>query len=272
MSLMLPPRALEPEIKPIFEQIQAALRHARAKPQSVALHDSCRCQSESAARLRPGLPLHVQEAVETDARPLDGPMRRRFERLFGVNLKDVRIIVGERASQSAAALGVPAYTVAKRIVFGAGEFNPCAPRGHWLIAHELVHVLQQSQGPIEAPQTILHTLAQERQANMIADGLLREPWSSMRIPGGRLLRAQPASLQGQNPVLVKCKAICPVEVFLDPRSGAPCGLVDCGRTSTPGPRATSWCAYQCALQRYGAFIINTVCGPVGPYFTDQFVN
>ena len=61
-------------------------------------------------------------------------------------------------------------------------------------------------------------------------------------------------------------------MLFDPRNTVPYGLVDCGFASTPGPRATSWCAYQCASQRYGAFVINTTCGPVGPFFTDQFVN
>jgi Domain of unknown function (DUF4157) len=51
-----------------------------------------------------------------------------------------------RAAESAQAIGAAAYTVGNDLVFGAGEFNPRNREGRKLIAHELTHVLQQSNG------------------------------------------------------------------------------------------------------------------------------
>jgi 3D (Asp-Asp-Asp) domain-containing protein len=65
---------------------------------------------------------------------------------FGkVALSGVRIHTDSRAASSAHALDAKAYTVGRHIVFGANEFAPETMTGKRLFAHELAHVLQQSQ-------------------------------------------------------------------------------------------------------------------------------
>jgi hypothetical protein len=57
----------------------------------------------------------------------------------------VRVHTDERAAQSARAVGALAFTVGQNIVFGSGQYAPATVRGRALLAHELTHVVQQSQ-------------------------------------------------------------------------------------------------------------------------------
>lgn len=72
------------------------------------------------------------------------------------DLSRVRIHTDERAAASARAVNALAYTVGPNIVFGAGQFAPATNSGQHLLAHELTHVMQQSQGVLQrtpAPPT-----------------------------------------------------------------------------------------------------------------------
>ncbi|HEX6899531.1 MAG TPA: DUF4157 domain-containing protein [Thermoanaerobaculia bacterium] len=73
--------------------------------------------------------------------PTPGPPGQRFD--FG----DVRIHTDSRAARSAAAVNALAYTVGPNIVFGTGQYSPGTASGRELLAHELVHVAQQSAYP-----------------------------------------------------------------------------------------------------------------------------
>lgn len=63
------------------------------------------------------------------------PARHSFEH--------VRVHTDERAAQSARSVGALAYTVGNHVVFGAGQYAPATPAGRELLAHELVHTIQQ---------------------------------------------------------------------------------------------------------------------------------
>ncbi|HKQ30039.1 MAG TPA: DUF4157 domain-containing protein, partial [Burkholderiales bacterium] len=76
-------------------------------------------------------------------RPLDAASRSYFEPRLGHDLSSVELHTGAAAAQSAAALGARAYTMGRHVVFGAGEYAPGALSGRHLLAHELVHVVQQ---------------------------------------------------------------------------------------------------------------------------------
>ena len=56
----------------------------------------------------------------------------------------MRVHVGSAAAQSARAVNARAYTVGRDVVFGEGEYVPGSSGGRRLLAHELVHTLQQS--------------------------------------------------------------------------------------------------------------------------------
>ncbi len=81
--------------------------------------------------------------------PLDAGTRSTMEAAFGASFGGVRIHTDERASRSAEAVGANAYTVGSDVVFRSGQFNPATPSGQRTLAHELAHVVQQSQGPVD---------------------------------------------------------------------------------------------------------------------------
>jgi Domain of unknown function (DUF4157) len=81
--------------------------------------------------------------------PLDAGTRSTMEAAFGTSFEHVRVHTDERASKSAESVGANAYTVGSDVVFRSGQFNPSTPAGQRTIAHELTHVVQQSQGPVD---------------------------------------------------------------------------------------------------------------------------
>lgn len=75
--------------------------------------------------------------------PLDSATRNFMESSFGYDFDDVRIHDDAQAAKSASILNARAYTIARDVVFGLGEYAPGSERGRRLIAHELSHVIQQ---------------------------------------------------------------------------------------------------------------------------------
>ncbi len=75
--------------------------------------------------------------------PMPPSLRRYMEARFGTDLQDVRIHTGAVAAHLCNTLKARALTLGNDILFADGEYEPYAPEGRWLLAHELVHVLQQ---------------------------------------------------------------------------------------------------------------------------------
>lgn len=87
-------------------------------------------------------------AVSSGGRPLSPAMLSYFEPRFGTDLSAVRIHDGPQAASAARAINARAYTLANHIAFAPGELAPHTPEGRRLMAHELVHTLQQSRGGV----------------------------------------------------------------------------------------------------------------------------
>jgi hypothetical protein len=86
--------------------------------------------------------------------PLDSASRAFFEPRFGHDFSRVRVHTDARAAESARAVDALAYAVGQHIVFGTGQYRPRTTEGRKLLAHELVHTLQQ-RGSGDAPTTEL---------------------------------------------------------------------------------------------------------------------
>ena len=71
-----------------------------------------------------------------------------MEHRLGHDFSRVRVHSGASAEQSARDVDATAYTVGHNIVFGRSRFSPQTQEGRRLIAHELTHVVQQSQSPL----------------------------------------------------------------------------------------------------------------------------
>ena len=85
-----------------------------------------------------------------------------MEAHLGHDFSRVRVHHDREAAQSAAALDALAYTAGRHIVFGSGRFVPGAFTGRQLLAHELVHVVQQRGGVVEDEPKL------EREADAVA--------------------------------------------------------------------------------------------------------
>jgi hypothetical protein len=89
-------------------------------------------------------PSTVRDVVRSPGRPLDPATLAFFEPRFGRDFSDVRVHTDSLAEQSARDVNANAYTVGHHIVFDGGRFEPATTGGSRLLAHELAHVLQQS--------------------------------------------------------------------------------------------------------------------------------
>jgi hypothetical protein len=89
-------------------------------------------------------PAAVHSVLRKPGRPLDTSLRAQLEPRLGFDFSKVRIHTDFQASASAQAVSARAYTVGYDIVFGAAQYLPDTIEGRRLIAHELVHVIQQS--------------------------------------------------------------------------------------------------------------------------------
>jgi hypothetical protein len=75
---------------------------------------------------------------------MEGETKSFMESRFGQDFSDVRIHTNHDAAQSAQSINANAYTSGKNIVFDTGRYQPNTDSGKNLLAHELVHVVQQT--------------------------------------------------------------------------------------------------------------------------------
>lgn len=91
------------------------------------------------------LPSLVYDVLHTPGQPLDPAVRTFFEYHFRCDFSQVRVHTDACAMASAYVMNTLAYAVGNHVVFGGGQYAPWTPEGKKLLAHELTHVVQQSQ-------------------------------------------------------------------------------------------------------------------------------
>jgi outer membrane protein OmpA-like peptidoglycan-associated protein len=74
---------------------------------------------------------------------LDPASRAFFEPRLGQELGGVRVHTGAAADAAASSVSARAFTLGRDLVFAAGEYSPATNEGRRLLAHELVHWVQQ---------------------------------------------------------------------------------------------------------------------------------
>ena len=104
----------------------------------------------------------VHQTLSRPGRPLDSATRHFMEARFSRDFGAVRVHTGEAAAASAESVRARAYTHGSNIVFNQGQYRPNSQAGRRLLAHELVHVVQQQgtpancvqrEGPADQPAT-----------------------------------------------------------------------------------------------------------------------
>jgi hypothetical protein len=126
---------------------------------------------------------------------LDARLRDEMEAHLGADFSDVRIHTDAEANRSAAAVAARAYTVGNDVVFGAGAPDLASDQGKRTLAHELTHVVQQRQGPVEGTPTgdgiSISSPSDrfERAAEASADRVMAQSQSTANSAGQRIADA-----------------------------------------------------------------------------------
>jgi hypothetical protein len=119
----------------------------------------------------------VHKVLRLPGQQLDPATKAFFEQRFGHNFSQVRVHTGTVAAESAQAINAKAFTVGKNVVFGHGQYSPQSDEGRRLLAHELVHTVQQGatgRSPSSQPATIYRYVSYD-----VIDSLSRTD-----LPGG----------------------------------------------------------------------------------------
>ena len=96
----------------------------------------------------------VQSQIDNlrgSGQPLPASARNYFEPRFGYDFSGVRVHAGSQAAQVARSINAKAFTVGRDIAFASGEYSPQTNSGKSLLAHELVHVVQQGHAASSVP-------------------------------------------------------------------------------------------------------------------------
>lgn len=103
----------------------------------------------------------VHEVLRSPGQPLDAATRAFFEPRFDRDFRQVRVHTDTRAAESARAVNAAAYTVGRDVVFAAGQHAPQTADGKRLLAHELTHVVQQTNSRSLAPSRLSRSADRE---------------------------------------------------------------------------------------------------------------
>jgi hypothetical protein len=135
-------------------------------------------------------PSIVEQVVRTAGQPLDAETRTFMESRLGHRFSDVRVHADALAAQSAQAIEAHAYTVGEHLVFGQSRYAPGTQEGRQLIAHELVHTLQQRSAAAPAAVQRDHYTPAEQQA--LVAGTMRAQAADLAMAAAR--QFQPGDL------------------------------------------------------------------------------
>jgi outer membrane protein OmpA-like peptidoglycan-associated protein len=132
---------LEQEADRVADQVMAAPAHSivgGTPPRIQHFTGQTDGQADIAA------PTSVDHVLSSPGRPLDPALQQDMGQRFGRDFSRVRVHTDAAAARSARDVNSNAYTVGHNVVFGAGQFEPGSVVGKRLLAHELVHTVQQN--------------------------------------------------------------------------------------------------------------------------------
>lgn len=113
---------------------------------------SLKAASDSHHSSSPDVDTRIQ-SMRGGGKPLNAELRDFFEPRFGHDFSRVRVHTDARAAETARSLNARAYTLGHDVAFALGEYKPDTSDGRRLLAHELTHVVQQS----DRVQTVMRT-------------------------------------------------------------------------------------------------------------------
>ena len=142
----------------------------------------------------------VHDVVGSGGAPLEPGLRADMEGRFGQAFGDVRIHNDDAAHHSAKSVNAQAYTVGSDIVFQRDNYDPASDAGKHMLAHELTHVVQQRNGPVDGTDAGGGVKVSdpsdrfERDAVANADQVMSAP-APAAMPGVQRMSADGAAVQ-----------------------------------------------------------------------------
>jgi hypothetical protein len=139
------------------DKLQRKCAECEEEEKKTGLH---RKQSGAGSQFAPSA---VQAVLNSAGRPLDPATRAFMEPRFGYDFSGVSIYTDDHAARSAQAINAEAYTFGHRIVFNQSRYAPETQAGKLLLAHELTHVVQQTNPAVTRGYTSPPAMTVQRQ-------------------------------------------------------------------------------------------------------------
>lgn len=105
-----------------------------------------RSESGETGTISPSFEQSLQQATHGGGKDLPSSIQNLMENRFGYNFSSVRIHNDARAHTLAQQVNARAFTLDQDIFFARSQYQPDSHEGQHLLAHELTHVVQQSEG------------------------------------------------------------------------------------------------------------------------------
>jgi hypothetical protein len=93
------------------------------------------------------------QATSGSGSKLDEGVQQHLEQHLGADLSNVRIHTDSEADRLSRSVNAVAFTTGQDIFFSSGSYNPTSTQGQHLIAHEVVHTVQQANGAVAGTPT-----------------------------------------------------------------------------------------------------------------------
>jgi hypothetical protein len=132
---------LEQEADRVADQVMAMPEQSATG--SAVLSSTQRLSGQPGRQSNIAAPASVEQTLDSSYSPLEQRLRLDMEQRFGYDFSQIRVHSNAIAERSAKDVAAHAYTAGNHIAFAAGKYTPWTYSGRQLIAHELVHVLQQ---------------------------------------------------------------------------------------------------------------------------------
>ena len=118
-------------------------------------------------------------------RPMEGDLQQEMGQAMGRDLGDVRVHTDAEADRLSRQVDARAFTVGKDVFFRRGEYTPHSSEGKELLAHELTHVVDQSEGRVEDGGSGMTVHAPDDTHEQKADAVAKRVVSPQPVVGAR---------------------------------------------------------------------------------------
>ena len=154
----------------------------------------------------------VENTLQSSGSPLDKNTQSFMEQRFGYDFSNVQIHTNTLAAKSAGSINALAYTSGNNIVFNQNQFSPESDSGKKLLAHELTHVMQQSNNSTAnsvrrysdtdhhiVEEVALSSVFSEKEIKSIERGNMQRDYSQLPQTAISLLEGEDSDFGGYQP-------------------------------------------------------------------------